>query len=132
MSKTTKSILERALDSVNKTEKAVQKEILTDRLEDFVQLCTEDISNQTVSVIPTIETKITRAKRDLVKAKKARKDADLSFVNISDYARYIEHINSMDMEVNGAETRLTSLTSQLEYATEVLAKMEATLATLQS
>ena len=126
------SILERALVSIDKTEKEVVKEILTDRLEDFIQLCTEDISNQTVSVIPTIETQITRANREVDKAKKARTVADLAFVEIPEYGRYVEHINTMDRRVISAETVLSTLNSQLEDAKTVLAKMNATLETLQS
>ncbi len=127
-----KSILQRALASVNKSEAAVQKEILTDRLEDFIQEATEHVSDFTVGIIPTIEKNIVRAKREVAKAKKNRKGADLSFSTISSYNGYVDHLNACDELVEHSQRELSTLESKLSTAKAQLVKIETTLETLQS
>jgi hypothetical protein len=127
-----KSILDQALEQLNKTDAQLQRETLTDRLEDFRQSCTEDISNFKVAVIPRIQMDITKAEREVAKAKKEKEVSYLAFTKINSFACYTEHLFKMALDLDRMEEGLARYKSDLTTAQEQQAAAEELLTILSA
>jgi hypothetical protein len=126
-----KSILDRALAQLNKTDAQIQKEVLTDRLEDFRQSCTEDISYFKVSTIPRALTRISKAERALANAIKNKEAGYLSFVRIASFSDYTAQLFDLSRAVEEAKETLIAFENQLSDDKAQLAAAEDLLTILK-
>ena len=97
------SFADKILSSLNKTEGEKQSEAVLDKVEDFKTEFDTHIALLTTSAIPSKETEIKRAKRELTKVKK---DYEATLLNVLDksFDRYIADINLAKRDVAGTES----------------------------
>tara|TARA_R110000765_G_scaffold298337_3_gene393411 strand:- start:632 stop:1030 length:399 start_codon:yes stop_codon:yes gene_type:complete len=107
------SFANKILSSLNKTEGERQSEAVLDKVEDFKTEFDTHIALLTTSAIPSKETEIKRAKRNLTKVKKAY-DATLLNVIGKSFDSYITDINVSKRDVSNADSVISSLKSELD------------------
>ena len=109
----TQSFADKILSSLNKTEGEKQSEAVLDKVEDFKTEFDTHIALLTTSAIPSKETEIKRAKRELAKVKKAHEATLLNVLGKS-FDSYINEINASKEDVAHAECVIIKLKSDLE------------------
>lgn len=124
--------LGQVLKRINKDEKTVQKEVLSDRIEDFRIDAEAQISLLKNSEIPKAEASLKREKRELAKAKKALKDAYFSIDFYNSYESYVNNINNhkcgveeCESDICNTQSFIEELERQIEAHKEVLNKLNS-------
>ena len=126
-----KSYQDEVLGRLNKDKETVQAEIVKDTVEDFTIECEAQISLIKASDIPSLTSKVTRAKRTVTKAKKALTESKYD-ISSGNFASFVGNINHAQAVVTSAENEVKRLSEQLAGKKAELKRMEELLATLKS
>lgn len=119
--------LSRVLETVNKSESEVQKEVLTDRIEDFKVECETQIARIKTSSIPGYQNDLKRAKRDLEKSQLALESAKLDIISNTSFATYCGCLNLAEQNIDDDKSKISKIESNLEYAEKQLSKYKEIL-----
>ena len=103
----------KVLKRMNKDEKTIQNEELSDKIEDFVLDCQTQISMLETSAIPGKENELTRAKRVVDRAEKDLANADYNMDEDS-YADYVGTKNSLGRDLSTANSVVEGLEADIE------------------
>lgn len=131
---TTKKVtfLDKVLKEVNKSEKDIQKEVLSDRIEDFQVECATQISFIETSQIPGLKNELSRAKRAVANAKKDLKIVELDVASTASFGEYVERLNNAETELSKCESDVCGIESKIGSAQSSLKGFEAILERLKS
>lgn len=123
--KSTKStLLQRVIVECNKTDKEIQKEELGDRIDTFKLDCDENIQLYKAQ-LPTLNNNITKAKRELAKAKSNLEKGKLtSVISRSSFEGYCSELGSLKELILNAD-------SNVKYREEQKRNVEAQISELE-
>jgi len=127
----TKSFAERVLANVNKDEATQKKELVTEKVTDFIIECNTQIAFIETGSIPKAQAKLAKAKNELKKAKAKLTSTSLEILDY-DFDGLINTINERKEKVNVAESAISEIEAEIENEKEILAGFKTLLAELQS
>lgn len=133
MSNSKKTLVDRIMKEINKSDKEIMKETIKDRVEDFIIECKEQISAIETGHIPRTAAQLTRAERALKKAEANLENYKLLGVaDSTSFREYISGLNGFKSQKEVAITHVSSFKAEIESYKTSKKRFEEILKNLES